>query len=308
MKKNPKWNDDFIKINYREFLAPSDLIRDDFKKIWYNICKKSHINIDFNTAISTLKDLVIYEAIDGSRTTLTTNKLVKSDVENALFIINYIHVLKSLGAKTCFMMIHTSYNRERGKIEFEKILTKVKNSAPLIKKYCMENKVICSFICANKKHELKPILNDISEQTKNGEFLSYFLFDYSEKWAMTREGNRTIMNLPDIDVHIRHTKFQFSGGWLPEKMSRSVFVYSQNGCVYSNWKSDEIVALIAISVLAKQLHSGELLNKSYKTQNEIISRYRQRELELFNKKIELRKDRKKLFIIGSPIGILQFYY
>ena len=125
---------------------------------------------------------------------------------------------------------------------------------------------------------------------------------------MTENGQNIIKNLPDIDVHIRHTKFQFAGGWLPDKMSHSVFLYSQNGTTYSNWESDEIITLAALAILTNLLHKGELFKKTYATKGEINQRYESRELKLFNKVINLRENPKKLSIIGSPIGVYQFYY
>ena len=205
-------------------------------------------------------------------------------------------------------MIHTSYNRMRGESEFKNILQSVEVGASLIKRYTIANNICCSCICNNEEYELASLLKDISNSTKNGKFHTYFLFDYSEEWVLSKKGINIIKNLPNIDVHIRHTKFQFSGGWIPGKMSRSVFLYSQNGTIQNNWKSDELLTLIALALLAKLLHRGEALNKVYATEEEINQRYDLRELKLFNKVIHLREHPKKLFIMGSPIGVYQFYY
>jgi len=69
-----------------------------------------------------------------------------------------------------------------------------------------------------------------------------------------------------------------------------------------------MVVPIALALLAKLLHKGELLNKTYYTKEEIYRRYELRELDLFNNVIYLRKPPKKLFMIESPTGIYQFYY
>ncbi len=115
--------------------------------------------------------------------------------------------------------------------------------------------------------------------------------------------------LPEINVHIRHTKFQPSGGWIPEKMKKSAFLYSQNGSIFSNWESDEIVTLIAMALLAKNFNITEGLDKVYTTDDEIQQRYKKRELDLFQKTVFLREHpTKKLFMLGSPNGIYQFYY
>ena len=251
---------------------------------------------------------MIYEALDGSRSTLTSTQNIIPEIEGALYVLNFIHVLQALGAKTCIIMIHTSYNRNRGVNEFKNILRYIKIGAVLIKRYAVENNICCSCLYINKNYELKDLLNDVTKSTKNGKFLTYFLFDYNEEWVMTEKGANIIKNLPNIDVHIRHTKFQFSGGWIPGKMSRSAFLYSQNGSLYSNWKSDELITLISLSLLAKLINRGEALNKTYISTKEIVQRYRLRELKLFNKVICLQKNPKKIFMMGSPIGVYKYYY
>ena len=298
----------FMEFDYNKLFALTSKIENDFYNIWNNIVQKAELNISVNTAIKEFKNLVLYEALDGSRSTLTSTQNISRETEGALYVINFIHVLRTLGAKTCFIMIHTSYNRSRGKNEFKNILRCIEIGARLIKRYAIENNICCPCICMNENHELINLLKDVTESTKNGEFCAYFLFDYNEEWAMTEKGQNIIKNLPDIDVHIRHTKFQFSGGWIPSKMSHSAFLYSQNGSTYSNWDSDELVTLSALSLLAKLLHKGEALNKIYLTREEINQRYELRELKLFNKVINLRENPKKLFMIGSPIGAYQFYY
>ena len=293
-------------LDYNKLFASTSTIKNDFYKIWNMIIQKTQLNISVDTAMKEFENLTIYEAVDGSRSTLNQN--LNRGEECVLYVINFIHTLKALGAKTCLIMIHTSYNRNRGENEIKNILHNIEIGSALIKKYGIQNNICCSCICINEDYELIDLLKDVTESTKNGEFCTYFLFDYNEKWAMTERGQNIIKNLPNIDVHIRHTKFQFSGGWIPDKMSHSAFLYSQNGSIYSNWDSDELVTLLALSLLAKLLHKGEILSKTYITRNEINKRYRLRELELFNKVIELRSNPKKLFMIGSPNGVYQFYY
>ena len=243
-----------INFEYKTTLDNSSNIKNNFCNIWNNIIQKTGLDFDVKYAIKEFKDLVVYEALDGSRSTLISTQDINREMEGALYVINFINTLHTLGAKNCFIMIHTSYNRNRGNNEFKKILKCINNGANLIKRYAIENNIRCSCICINKNYELMNLLNEVSESTSKGEFCANFLFDYNEEWAMTKKGKDVIKNFPDIDVHIRHTKLQFSGGWIPGKMSRSAFLYSQNGSTYSNWDSDEIVALLAISLLAKILH------------------------------------------------------
>lgn len=295
-------------VDYTDLFSSDSEIKNYFYNIWNTIIKKTQLDIIADTAFEEVKNLVIYEALDGSRSTIITRGNNIRGAEGALFAVHFIHVLRALGAKTCFIMVHTSYNRKRGKDEFKNILCSIKTGASFIKKYAMENNIHCSCICMNEKHELIDLLKDVTESTKDGEFCAHFLFDYNEEWINDEKGRGIINNLSDIDVHVRHTKFQFSGGWIPGKMSRSVFLYSQNGTTYSRWEPDELVTLVALALLAKLLHKGEMLDKIYTTMDEINRRYELRELNLFNKVVYLQDNPKKLFMIGSPVGVYQFYY
>ncbi|UCD14545.1 MAG: hypothetical protein JSW60_03755 [Thermoplasmatales archaeon] len=295
-------------FDYDKFFTSPSAIQNDFYKIWNKIIQRTGLDIRLCDNLEELKNLVVYDILDGNRSTLVSKSMFSNELECVFYVLNFIHTLKALGARYCYIMIHTSYNRERGKKEFNRILERISLGAPLIKKYAIQNNVRCSCICLTKNYEHIHLLNNIMDSTKNGDFHTYFLFDYNEKWITTKYARDIFNSLPDIDVHIRHTKFQVSGGWIPEKMSHSVFLYSQNGTIYSNWNSDELVTLVALALLAKQLHQGELLKKTYHTKEEIKKRYELRELDLLNKVIYLRESPKKLFIIGSPTGIYQFYY
>lgn len=301
------------KVHFTEFdsdtlFASSSEINNHFQKIWSAINQTIDLNMPVEKAISMMKDLIVYDILDGNRTTLISKSFVGYKSESAFYVLHFIHTLRTLGAKKCYIMIHTSYNRERGKSELNYILEKISIGAPLIKKYALEHNIRCICIGMKKDYEHIDFLNDLMESTKYGDFYVYFLFDYNELWFSRKEAQNIFDILPNIDVHIRHTKFQPSGGWIPDKMSRSVFLYSQNGTLYSNWESDELVTLVALSLLTKLLHAGELLKKRYKTKGEINQRFELRELELTNRVIYLREKPKKLFMLGSPTGIYQFYY
>lgn len=286
----------------------SEIILDSFHIIWDRLCREVGFHFPITSALNEMKHLVLYEALDGSRSTLGSYRERDRGVQSALYALHLIHVLKMLGAQTCFIMVHTAYNRNRGEDEFHDILCSIEDGAPLIRRYAVQNHVQCSCICANENHELQSLFKEITDATRGGVFQSIFLFDYTEEWAMTDRGREIVETFPDIDVHIRHTKFQFSGGWIPGKMAHSTFLYSQNGSTYSNWRSDEIVVLASLSLLTKLLHSGEGLTKIYRNEEEIRHRYELREIKLFNKVIMLQDSPRKLFMMGSPTGVYQFYY
>lgn len=298
-----------LKHDFRKLFASSSTIRDDFCNIWTDINEKMEgVKTSVEDAQEAVKELVLYDALDGGRTTLTSKPFIDPKDDIPLFSTALIHTLRVLGAKSCVIMIHTSYNRERGEKEFKRVLNTIKSGAEIIKQYSIENDIRCNCPCMNEDYELIDIIREAEQQTRDGTFNAYFLFDYNEEWATTKEGYNILNILPDIDVHIRHTKFNFSGGWIPGKMYRSAFLYSQNGTTYSNWKSDELVALVATMLLAKKLNEGEGLSKVYSSNDEIQRRYIKREINLFQKMVYLREHPQKLFILGSPIGTYQVYY
>jgi len=91
-------------------------------------------------------------------------------------------------------------------------------------------------------------------------------------------------------------------------MLRCSYVYCQNGTLFSNWTFDEYAALAAVSLLSRKLMSGEILTKAYLDIDDVKRRYQLRELNLFQKSVRLRPEPKKLFVVGSPIGLYQIYY
>ena len=298
-----------VKYDFRKLFASPSMIRDDFCDIWTSITKKvGDVKISVEDAQESVKELVLYDILDGSRTTLTSKPSIEPKDDIPLFSIALIHTLRVLGAKSCVIMLHTSYNRERGEKEFRRVLNIIKSGAEIIKQYSIEHGIRCNCLCMNKKHELIDLLKDIEQQTLDGTFNAYFLFDYNEEWSATKEGYNILNTLPDINVHVRHTKFQPSGGWIPGKMKKSAFLYSQNGTAYSNWKSDELVALVAMALLAKKFNEREGLSKLYSSFEEIEQRYKKREIKLFQKTVQLKTNPKKLFLAGSPIGAYQIYY
>lgn len=259
-------------------------------------------------AQQSVKELVLYDALDGGRTTLTSKSFIEPKDDIPLFSIALINTLRVLGAKSCVIMTHTSYNRNRGEEGFKRVLNIIKSGAELLREYSIEHDIQCNCLCRNKDYELIDVLKEIEQQTRGGIFNVYFLFDYNEEWFGTKKGCSILSTLPDINVHVRHTKFNFSGGWIPGKMRKSAFLYSQNGSLYSNWEPDELVAQVAMALLAKKFNEGEGLSKVYSSYDEIQRRYIKREVNLFQKTVYLRKHPKKLFILGSPMGTYQIYY
>src|SRR5207249_2274464 len=123
-------------------------------------------------------------------------------------------------------------------------------------------------------------------------FDAHFLMDYEEEWFLTPSGRELLDVLPSIDVVVRHTKLGIAGGWIPTRMRRASYVYSQNGSVHSNWNFDEYAAMVAVTYLSV---------------DEMKARYRDREIKLRQKIVRLHPKPRKLFVLGSPVGLIQVY-
>ena len=64
---------------------------------------------------------------------------------------------------------------------------------------------------------------------------------------------------------------------------------------------------MAVAHLARLFHRGEALSKTYVSIDEMKERYRERELRLGQAVVRLRPRPRKLFVIGSPSGLVQIY-
>ncbi|MBD3227361.1 MAG: hypothetical protein GF329_04160 [Candidatus Lokiarchaeota archaeon] len=286
-------------------------IHKTYQNIWYSIRKNIDVDYFFSKLNNEIfNNLVIYDILDGTRTTLTENVhfKIRKELEVPYYCLSLLYTLSVLGAKSCVFLVHTSYNRKRGKIEFERMERVIKKSYKPFKKFLKKHLIRFHCLCLNSSYECIDLLEDLENETKGGTFDAFFIFDYDEEWIKIGKGAELIDILPEIDVFIRHTKFQPSGGWIPGKMKKSSFLYSQNGTTFSNWNLDEIVSLACIALLSKLLNVGESLDKIYPSSKDVYYRYEKRELNLFEKVIYLSKNPQKLCITGSPIGPLRIYY
>jgi hypothetical protein len=291
----------------RRFPGRTELLS-EFHKIWANVEENLDLALTSEEALRLLQSLVVYDIPDGTRSTLTVRPDVDVGVDAALYCLSLIHTLKSLGAKSCVLMTHTVYNRMRGSEGLNRILKLLKDGVRPIAEYSRNEKVAVHLVGMRKEYELRNHLLEYIPAVEEGSFDAFFLVDHSEDLFNDPEIRRQLETLPQIDVCIRHTKFSLSGGWIPDKLLGSTFMYCQNGTLFTNWTFDELVALVTVALLAKLMHSGEGLVKMYGDVDEIKLRYQLRELKLFNKQVFLRRHPTKLFLLGSPYGIYQFYY
>src|SRR5207247_1867772 len=212
-----------------------------------------------------------------------------------------------LGARTNVILTHTAYNRARGPEETKRFLEILLKGIDPFREYARRHKLAIHLWGIREGYELEDAFNRAFASPAQPEFDAHFLMDYEEEWFLTPEGRGLLELMPEIDVAVRHTKLGISGGWIPTRMRKAAYVYSQNGSVHSNWNFTEYAAMVAVAYLAKLLHQGESLSKTYASIDEIKARYRDREIRLRQKVVRLAPKPRKLFVLGSPVGLIQVY-
>jgi len=293
---------------YGSYLNSPEDIRRCFIELWPAIEKVLDEPIGVERALLEMRDLVVYDIPDGTRTTLTMNRNMDVQLDAGMWCLAFTHTLKSLGARKVVLMTHTAYNRERGCAEAQRILATVEKGIAPMADYCSRNKLRVNITGMSDEYELGESIKEAFPPIVDSDFEISFLVDYREEFFLEERGRLLISLLPDIDVVIRHTKLHISGGWLPIKTLHSTYLYSQNGTLYSNWTYDEHVVLVAAALLAKLLNEGEILTKTYASIEDVKRRHQSREMNLSNRVVRMHSTSKKLFVMGSPLGLVQLYY
>jgi len=288
-------------------LATPEAIRAAFADSWDALSHSLGLGIPPDKALLGVRDLVMYDIPDGTRSTLSVPVHYDIEADAGLYCLALVHTLASLGARTNVILTHTAYNRERGPDETRRFLEVLAKGIDPFRDYARRHGIAIHLEGIREGYELEAAFRRAFPLPAEAKFDAHFLMDYEEEWFLTREGQELLDVLPTIDVAVRHTKLGISGGWIPTKMRRAAYLYSQNGTVHSNWNFVEYAAMVAVTYLAKVLNQGEGLSKTYASVDEIKERYRDREIKLRQKIIRLRPKPAKLFVLGSPVGLIQVY-
>ena len=288
-------------------LATPESIREAFVQAWEGLSHSLNLGIEPEAALAGMQDLVLYDIPDGTRSTLSVPLTMDVETDAGMYCLALVHTLASLGARTAVLLTHTVYNRERGAEDTKRFLEIIAKGIEPFRGYARRHDTAIRLHGVRAGYELAPRFEKAFPTPDHPRFDAHFLLDYEEEWFLTPEGRATLEALPDIDVVVRHTKLQVSGGWIPMRMRKSAYMYSQNGSLHSNWTFEEYAAMAAVAYLAKVLHKSEALSKRYVSIDELKDRYRQRELSLQQRTVRLSAKPKKLFVIGSPVGLIQVY-
>ena len=288
-------------------LASPEAIRDAFVTAWEGLSHSLHLEVGPSRVLEDLREFVLYDIPDGTRSTLSVPEAMDVETDAGMYCLSVIHTLASLGVRRAVLLTHTVYNRERGPEDTKRFLEIVARGVEPFRGYARRHAVRMHLYGMHEGYELEPLLAKAFPVPKAPRFDAHFLLDYEEEWFLTPEGRALLEALPPIDVVVRHTKLQVSGGWIPIRMRKSAYMYSQNGSLNSNWSYDEYAAMLAVAYAAKLLQAGEALSKQYVSVDEIKDRYRQRELRLQQRVVRLKEHPRKLFVIGSPVGLVQVF-
>ncbi len=288
-------------------LATPEAIRDAFVAAWEGLSHSLHLEIGPSRALEDIRNLVLYDIPDGTRSTLSVPSAMDVETDAGMYCLALVHTLASLGARRAVLLTHTVYNRERGPEDTKRFLEIMARGVDPFRGYARRHRIAMHLHGIHEGYELGPLLSQAFPTPPDPRFDAHFLLEYEEEWFLTPEGRAHLEQIPEIDVVIRHTKLQVSGGWIPLRMRKSAYMYSQNGSLNSNWSYDEYAAMVAVAYAAKLLHKGEALSKQYVSVDEIKDRYRQRELNLQQRIVKLKEAPRKLFVIGSPTGLVQIY-
>ncbi len=288
-------------------LATPEAIRAAFAESWDALSHSLGLGVAPEEALLGVRDLVMYDIPDGTRSTLSVPVTYDVEADAGLYCVAVVHTLASLGARTNVIMTHTAYNRERGPDETKRFLEILAKGIDPFREYARRHGLAIHLDGIREGYELEESFRRAFPMPAVPKFDAHFLMDYEEEWFLSPAGRALLDVLPVIDVVVRHTKLGVSGGWIPTKMRKSAYVYSQNGTVHSNWNFNEYAAMVAVTYLAKLLHQGETFSKTYVSIDEIKARYRDREIKLRQKVVRLTPKPRKLFVLGSPVGLIQVY-
>jgi hypothetical protein len=288
-------------------LATPEAIRAAFSESWEALSHSLGLGIPSDKALLGVRDLVMYDIPDGTRSTLSVPVDHDVDADAGLYCLALVHTLASLGAKANVILTHTTYNRDRGPEETKRFLDVLAKGIDPFRAYARRHGLAIHLEGIGAKYELEAAFRRAFPLPPEPKFDAHFLMDYEEEWFLTPEGRELLGVLPMIDVVVRHTKLGIAGGWIPTRMRKASYVYSQNGSIHSNWNYEEYATMVAVTYLSKVLHQGEGLSKTYSTVDEMKERHRDREIKLRQKIVRLRPKPKKLFVLGSPVGLIQVY-
>ncbi|MEM7813694.1 MAG: hypothetical protein QW548_02215 [Candidatus Aenigmatarchaeota archaeon] len=233
-----------------------------------------------------VKELVIYELTDGTRTS-TDLEGVEAYLDGSRFVLRLAHMLDALGCSCAYVLTVGEGHKVRD--NWQEMLEALSKSVALWKDYVEKHnirlKFVGNFAGLEGMDEFKSELAKLEELSKkNSGMVVFVLVNYSADWAYA---DTRFKQLPNANVIIKHTKGQVNEGlWLPGKLHGNSFVYVQQGSCSSTWTDDQLINFIAMCTRSMVLHKGRQYGKSYEEgEKEAIRQQREVEMSFVHKRL-----------------------
>ncbi len=285
-------------------LPPNEEICTIFKEC----CEK----LEIEGSGKNMEELVIYDMTDGTR---TSTELEGADAyfDGGLFVMRFIHFLKTLGAKNSYINVIHEGHKER--VNYKDIYEGMLRHVEMYREYSKKNNVRLRFVGKydasispkDTTYDLRKDLKDLEDATAiNPEHTVHFMVNYSTRWA-AEEGREFFKTLPEVNVILRHAKGYVNGDmWLYGKLNNNSFVYAQNGSSNINWSDRQMMMLIALCLRSMALNKGTHLSKKYEgDEKDIVRQKRELELSFIHKSFydsSIETKFKKRVVIFSSYG------
>lgn len=288
------------------------------KKTVSTLFKKICKDVKIDGSKENMKNLVIYEMTDGTRTSTDLGG-EEAYFDGGMFCLRFIHIFKLLGGKNLY--INVIHEGHKNRINYPDIYEGMKRHVEIYKKYVKKHKIRLRFIGKydvsiepkGVSGDLRRSLKELEEMTSNNIGLTvHFMINYSTRWA-SEEGKEFFKTLPEANVILRHAKGYVNGDmWLYGKLDNNSFVYAQNGSSSINWSDRQIIMLIALCLKSMLLSKGTHLSKKYRGyEKEIVRKKREIELSFiynsfYNKSIETKLPKRVIIFSSYGPEIYEF--
>src|SRR5947208_10477361 len=103
-------------------LATPEAIRSAFAESWDALSHTLGLGISPDQALVGVRDLVMYDIPDGTRSTLSVPVDYDVEADAGLYCLALVHTLASLGAKTNVILTHSVSVREGGPVQPTRVL------------------------------------------------------------------------------------------------------------------------------------------------------------------------------------------
>jgi len=254
-----------------------------------------------------LNSFVPYLYLDGHRSSNIGDTDFECYNSGYRFFLRFSRIMQEFGFREMVTMVHTSRNCHLKERLDSILLTIQKSINDQQNIYNNSRYKLYGDIEFYKNigyNNFYQFLNEINNKTVSDyTFTNHILVNYSEQWAI--DNMDKINLLPEVSSVIRFTKGFVSGGWIPAKMQKTVFVYSQIPSVSEYWSDDAIKALIFIALKNWSFVSNYIGVKQYGFEEKnLIHTERDINLKLSTNKLDIENpihNRIIAFGIDGPI-------